>query len=306
MVLDAALSSRASAEGEKRKMPPLPRLHVLTPALHPVCNSSGELFGYGSLSESLSASSPASSSAHRSRSSAFSGDKTREAIAGEDPGEAAIEAVLCAGAPCLQLRCKHGTDAARFALAHLLRQQCVAHEAVFIVNDRVDIAMATDAHGVHVGAQDLPVAVVRRLVGVGRLVGGTCRDADTARRLEDSGADYLGVGPVYASFTKAGLPPPLGLDGLQKVAAAVDIPVIGIAGITPARVPEVLAAGAYGVAVIGAVFSPVPRAGREPDESSTAGTVEAVPDALGRLEQTATVTRAFLHALAQALGEKSR
>ena len=163
------------------------------------------------------------------------------------------DAALRGGAPAVQVRIKGGSDAA--VLAECQRIVAAAHrsQAVVIVNDRVDIAMAVGAHGVHGGADDLPVAEMRRLLGSYQLVGGTARDPETALRHQADGASYVGVGPVYATATKGGLPDPLGPAGVERVAAAVDIPVIAIAGVTAARIPELLDAGAHGVAVIGAV-----------------------------------------------------
>ena len=153
----------------------------------------------------------------------------------------------------MQVRFKGVGDAAVLAECERIVASARGADAVVIVNDRADIALAVGADGVHGGADDLPVAVLRRLVGPDALVGGTARDPDTARRHQDHGASYVGVGPVYATATKAGLPDPLGPAGVERVAAAVDIPVIAIAGVTVARVPELLDAGAHGVAVIGAV-----------------------------------------------------
>ena len=163
------------------------------------------------------------------------------------------DAAFRGGAPAVQVRIKQASDAA--ILAECQRIVAAAHpaEAVVIVNDRADIALAAGADGVHGGADDLPVAALRRLLGPDRLVGGTARDPEIALRHQDDGASYVGVGPVYATATKDGLPEPLGPAGVEKVAAAVDIPVIAIAGITATRVPELLDAGAHGVAVIGAV-----------------------------------------------------
>ncbi|WP_419848942.1 thiamine phosphate synthase [Candidatus Poriferisocius sp.] len=157
------------------------------------------------------------------------------------------------GAPAVQVRIKGSGDAA--VLAECQRIVAAAHrsQAMVIVNDRADIALAAGADGVHGGADDLPVSVLRRLLGPDRLVGGTARDPETALRHQADGASYVGVGPVYATATKDGLPDPLGPAGVEKVATAVDIPVIAIAGITAARVQEMLDAGAHGVAVIGAV-----------------------------------------------------
>jgi thiamine-phosphate pyrophosphorylase len=163
------------------------------------------------------------------------------------------EAALEAGAQTLQIRIKSGTDADRYRLAGHIADRCRAAGATCLVNDRADIAVAIEADGVHVGAEDLPVAIVRRIVGPGALVGGTARDPATARRLVDDGADYLGVGPAYATTSKSGLPAPIGVEGVRAVVEAVDVPVVAISGITVDRVDEVLATGAWGIAVIGAI-----------------------------------------------------
>ena len=163
------------------------------------------------------------------------------------------DAAFRGGAPAVQVRIKGLSDAAVLAECEQIMASARATDAVVIVNDRADIALAAGAHGVHGGADDLPVSVLRHLMGSDALVGGTARDPDTALRHQTDGASYVGVGPVYATATKDGLPEPLGPAGVERVAAAVDIPVIAIAGITAARIPELLDAGAHGVAVIGAV-----------------------------------------------------
>jgi thiamine-phosphate pyrophosphorylase len=163
------------------------------------------------------------------------------------------EAALEAGAPTLQVRLKSGTDADRYRLARAIAGRCRAADATCLVNDRVDLALAVGADGVHVGADDLPVPVVRRLVGDAALVGGTARDPETAARLVGEGASYLGVGPTFATSSKGGLPDPIGVEGVRAVVETVDVPVVAIAGITADTVDAVLAAGAWGVAVIGAV-----------------------------------------------------
>ena len=163
------------------------------------------------------------------------------------------DAAFRGGAPAVQIRIKEASDAAVLAESQRIVALARASDAAVIMNDRADIALAVGAHGVHGGGDDLPISVLRRLLGPEALVGGTARDPDTALRHQADGASYLGVGPVYTTATKVGLPEPLGPAGVEKVAAAVDIPVIAIAGITAARVPELLDAGAHGVAVIGSV-----------------------------------------------------
>jgi thiamine-phosphate pyrophosphorylase len=163
------------------------------------------------------------------------------------------EAALEGGAPTLQARVKLGSDRRRFDTVAAIADRCRVAGATCIVDDRADFAVAAGADGVHVGADDLSIVAARRVMGPGMLVGATARDTETARRLVAAGADYLGVGPAYLSTTKQGLPAPLGCGGVRAIVEAVPIPVIAIAGITAARVPEVLAIGAWGVAVIGAV-----------------------------------------------------
>lgn len=162
-------------------------------------------------------------------------------------------AAIDGGAPVLQVRLKEGTDAERYALVEAIAERCCRAGVTCLVNDRTDMAVAAGADGVHVGADDLPVDAVRWVVGPDAIVGGTARDPATARRLVAEGATYLGVGPTYATTTKGGLPDPLGPAGVEAVVRAVDVPVVAIAGITLDRVDEVLATGAWGVAVVGAV-----------------------------------------------------
>jgi thiamine-phosphate pyrophosphorylase len=163
---------------------------------------------------------------------------------------AVVNAALEAGAPVIQLRAKGLPDRELYALASRVTEACSQRGVCCIINDRVDIALAVGADGVHVGADDLPVTVAAGLLGDGRVLGATARDPETARRHESAGASYLGVGPAYSTSTKDGLPPPLGPEGIARVAGAVSIPVIAVAGVTAERVPELIAAGAHGVAVI--------------------------------------------------------
>ena len=166
---------------------------------------------------------------------------------------ALAQSVIAGGAPLLQVRCKQVSDRDAYEAAAQIAELCRAYGAECVVNDRADIALAIGAAGCHVGALDLGVGVIRRLMGVTALVGGTARDAATARRLQDEGADYVGVGPIYSTMSKTGLPDPLGPGVIRAVTSVVDVPVIAISGVTVARVPELLDAGAYGVAVIGAI-----------------------------------------------------
>lgn len=164
-----------------------------------------------------------------------------------------IAAALAAGAGCVQVRAKQLDDRTYLAFATEVVARCRTAGAMSIVNDRVDIALASGADGVHLGADDLPVTAARALAGDRLIIGGTARDPATAARLVTEGADYLGAGPLYVTTTKTGLPDPIGFDTLRAIVNAVAVPVIGISGVTAERVPEVLASGAHGVAVTAAI-----------------------------------------------------
>ncbi len=169
--------------------------------------------------------------------------------------------VLAAGAPLVQVRTKDVTDRVRLAHTAEILDAARPARAACLVNDRVDLALALGADGVHLGDDDLPVDLARRLLGEHALIGTTCRNPEAARRAVDAGASYLGVGPTYATATKIGLPEPMGPAGVEAIARAASIPVIAIAGVTARHVHELLDAGAWGVAVVGAVYDAADPAG---------------------------------------------
>ena len=161
-----------------------------------------------------------------------------------------VRAVVGQGPVAVQLRVKSSARLA-YELALAALPLCRAAGALCLIDDRVEVALAVGADGVHVGAADLPVAVARRLLGPSAVVGATCRDVDAVRSAVRDGASYVGVGPAYSTSTKDGLPPPLGPSFISELAAAVpDVPVIAIGGITVARVAELRT---YGVAAVSAI-----------------------------------------------------
>ncbi|MFC0031116.1 thiamine phosphate synthase [Micromonospora chaiyaphumensis] len=145
------------------------------------------------------------------------------------------------------------SDREAYELAGQVLGLCRPYGATCLVNDRLHVALAVDAAGGHVGAEDLPVAAARRVLGAGAVLGATAREPGSAAAAVAAGASYLGVGPCHATTTKSGLPDPIGPAGLRAVAGAVEVPVIAIGGVTAASVPALRAAGAYGVAVVGAL-----------------------------------------------------
>lgn len=162
---------------------------------------------------------------------------------------ALLPALVAAGVDGFQVRAKGLPDRELLAFA---RQVIAAGDgAAIVVNDRVDIALAAGADGVHLGIDDLPVAQARS-IAPGLLIGGTCRNRAAALAARDAGADYAGFGPIHTTTSKEGLPEPLGVDSLT--AAADVLPLIAIGGLTTPSVSAVRRAGAHGIAVIGAIW----------------------------------------------------
>jgi thiamine-phosphate pyrophosphorylase len=164
-----------------------------------------------------------------------------------------LDAALAAGLRCVQVRDKTHTDRWLYELTRRVVERAEPYDATVLVDDRADIALAAGADGVHVGADDVPVVEVRRMLGAEAVVGATARTPETARTAEADGATYLGVGPAYATATKTGLPAPLGPDRVGAVAAAVAIPVVAIAGIGTRQAAELRGVGVHGVAVVSAI-----------------------------------------------------
>ncbi len=164
-----------------------------------------------------------------------------------------VEAALQGGIRLVQYRDKDADDPVRLERAKILRSLCHQYQALFIVNDRVDIALAVDADGVHLGQQDLPVAAARRLLGADRIIGHSTTNAQELAQALQERADYLGVGPVYATPTKTDKAV-AGLDYVRYAATHAELPWFAIGGIDAQNLPEVMAAGAGRVAVVRSIM----------------------------------------------------
>jgi thiamine-phosphate pyrophosphorylase len=166
-------------------------------------------------------------------------DLTRLAIAG--------------GADTIQLRQKTGTTREMIEVAREMKRVCAAAGVSFIVNDRVDVAIAAGADGVHLGQDDFPIQLARTLLGKDRIIGGSAGTLEEALKCQSEGADYVGCGPVYPTTSKHDAGPAGGLSLLKQVMVHVSLPVIAIGGITPENAHEVMGSGIHGIAVISAV-----------------------------------------------------
>jgi thiamine-phosphate pyrophosphorylase len=159
-------------------------------------------------------------------------------------------AALEGGADAIQLRCPELDDTALLSLARTLLPACASRGALLIVDNRLAVAIVAEVSGVHLG-QDDPLAVARQRLGPDRILGVSVATAKQAAAAAEFGADYLGV-TVWPTATKPGATA-VGVKGLRRIVAATALPVVAIGGITPARVPGILDAGAAGVAVVSAV-----------------------------------------------------
>lgn len=171
-----------------------------------------------------------------------------------------VHAALGAGAPAIQLRMKGASARELYREGQELRELTSNAGALLFINDRLDVALAVDADGVHLGPADLPIAAARRAAQNAHrpdlLIGASTDDPARARALIEAGADYIGCGAVFGTRSKAGIGDErIGTDRLRQVIDAVPCPVVGIGGITPENVAEVAATGAAGAAIISAIMS---------------------------------------------------
>jgi thiamine-phosphate diphosphorylase len=175
----------------------------------------------------------------------------RTAARGRDLVEL-LALALAGGTRMIQLREKEWPSGRVLPLAEKLRAACATAGATFIVNDRVDLALAVGADGVHLGQDDLPARAARPLLRPGMILGISTHSVEQARAAQADGADYVAVGSMFATTSKADFQL-VGPDLMRKLRGEIRVPLVGIGGITPDNVAEVIQAGADGVAVISAV-----------------------------------------------------
>jgi thiamine-phosphate diphosphorylase len=166
------------------------------------------------------------------------------------------EAAIKGGADVIQLRDKTASSRKLFEIAIQIRKITQRAGVQFIVNDRLDIALAVNADGLHVGQDDLPTTVARKLLGPDKILGASAKSIEEAIRAEKNGADYLGLGPIFeARRTKADAGIPLGLQLIKDIHERCSLPIVAIGGINQTNISSVIEAGAQCAAVISAVVS---------------------------------------------------
>jgi thiamine-phosphate pyrophosphorylase len=169
--------------------------------------------------------------------------------------EEIVRKSIAGGVTVVQLREKNAGTRDFLDQAFALKQATSESGIPLIINDRVDIALACEADGVHLGQEDMHCRLARRIAGNDMIIGVSVSTLDEARAAEAEGADYLGVGPIFATLTKADALPPTGLDLLREIRRAIHIPLVGIGGISPDNAGRVIRSGADGVAVVSAIIA---------------------------------------------------
>ncbi|MEJ5364678.1 MAG: thiamine phosphate synthase [Desulfosoma sp.] len=179
---------------------------------------------------------------------------TDAAVIGDRPLPEVVEAALRGGAGVVQYREKKKSTRRMVEEAAALAALCRRYGAVFIVNDRIDVALAVDADGVHLGQDDMPLHVARRLLGPNRLIGVTVHNRREIEEAERGGADYISLAPVFATPTKPDHQPPMGVEGLKRLMEGVTCPAVAIGGINADNIADVIRTGVKGVCVVSAVL----------------------------------------------------
>ena len=186
------------------------------------------------------------------------------ALAGSYGVVRTAEDALAGGAGVIQLRDKEASTRELLRMALELRRVTREAGALFIVNDRLDVALASEADGVHVGQDDMPAELTRKLVGPKMIVGVSCKNVAEALDALAAGADYLGVGAIYPTPTKPDVGDAIGLAPIGEIRRATGLPIVAIGGVNATNAAEVIAAGADGIAVVSAVYGqPDPRRASE-------------------------------------------
>jgi thiamine-phosphate pyrophosphorylase len=201
---------------------------------------------------------------------------TDRGCCGDRPLEAVVAQAVQGGAACVQLREKHLSTRAFVDLARALKAMLAPLGVPLIINDRLDVALAAGADGLHVGQEDMPCALVRQFMGPRAIIGLSVETWADVERSQGQDADYLGVSPVFDTPTKTDTKAAWGLDGLRRIRAFARQPLVAIGGLNPDNVADVILAGADGIAVVSAVCA-------SPDPLGAARDLDRrIREALGR------------------------
>ncbi len=166
-----------------------------------------------------------------------------------------VKNAIAAKVSVVQYRNKYGSTKELYEEALKLKAICKTGKALFLINDRIDIALAVNADGAHIGTDDMPYSAARKLLGKNKIIGVTAHNIKEAKEAQRLGADYIGASPIFITDTKPDAGVPAGIDLIKAIAKIVSIPVIAIGGITLDNAREIIEAGADGLCAISAVVT---------------------------------------------------
>lgn len=166
-----------------------------------------------------------------------------------------VKSAVRAGVKIVQYREKHASTKVMLKEAAQIKNICAKNHVMFLVNDRIDIALAVDADGVHLGEEDMPYNSARKLLGKNKIIGLSAHTAEEALQKQNLGADYTAIGPIYCTATKKDAEAPIGLNPLRLLKNKLKIPLVAIGGINESNIGDVLEAGAKSIAAISAIIA---------------------------------------------------
>jgi thiamine-phosphate pyrophosphorylase len=186
-----------------------------------------------------------------------------------------VQAAVQGGVTCVQVREKDCTTLDFIEQAQSIKEYLQSKRVPLIINDRVDVALAVGADGVHLGQTDMPLDMAKKIIGDSMIIGISAESLEDAIAAEQGGADYLGVSPIYATPTKTDTAPPLGLEGLRAIRQKVNLPLVGIGGLNRDNAAAVIQHGGDGVAVVSAIVA-------ADDPMQAAGDLKQLIDEVGK------------------------
>ncbi len=180
---------------------------------------------------------------------------TDDALSKDRPVEWIVEQAVLGGVTMVQLREKNSSTLDFITKAIVLKKLLTPYGIPLIINDRLDIALAADADGLHIGQSDMPYPIARNIMGYDKIIGLSVETIAQAEEANFLDVDYIGLSPVFSTNTKADINIPLGLEGIVKISSFSCHPMVAIGGVNADNIPDILKAGAHGVAVVSAIVS---------------------------------------------------
>lgn len=179
---------------------------------------------------------------------------TNRSFLKDKPLQQAVEEAILGGVTLVQLREKDASTREFYEIAKEVKKVTDHYKVPFLINDRLDIAQAVNADGVHLGQSDMPINTARKILGKDKIIGISAGNVDEALEAEKNGADYIGIGTIFFTGTKKDIDTPIGIEGLRKIYNSISIPAVAIGGVNETNFKEVLSTGVDGISVISAIL----------------------------------------------------